>query len=192
MTKETSALIAGGPVQGLDTKKDRSRRPPTLTPRPDEVPIILAAHPQWVRWRWSWADKQQKWTKVPIHPSSSRNASSTDPATWGKFETVVANLRLHDVDGIGFVFTANDPFCGVDLDLCRDPATGELSEMARSVVEELQGYSEVSVTGTGVHVIVRASLGCHGGMKSKHVEVYDRGRYFAVSGHPLARPGAAK
>jgi putative DNA primase/helicase len=171
-----------------DPKKDPSRKPPTLPVLPEEVPIVLTALPQWIRWRWTWDGKRGAWTKVPIRPLDSKNASATDPATWGPFQTVVANLGNHAVDGIGFVFSASDPFCGVDLDSCRDPGSREVTQDARAIVEELRGYAEVSVTGTGVHIIVRASLGDLGGKKKGFLEVYDRARYFAVTGHPLVLP----
>ncbi|KAA0249822.1 MAG: hypothetical protein EDX89_23535 [Acidobacteria bacterium] len=177
-------------ASGLDSKKDPSRKPPTLTICPDEVPIILAAYPHWIRWRWSWVEKQLKWTKVPVHPTLARNASTSNPSTWGKFETAVANLNVHGVDGVGFVFTAADPFCGIDIDSCRDPRTGLISELARSVMEAIPCYAEVSVSGTGVHVITRGSLGGRSGGKSGALEVYDRGRYFTFTGHRLL-PGRA-
>ena len=166
-------------------KKDFSRKPPTLEIRLDGVPIDLTALPQWIRWRWEWDRKRASWTKIPVQPFASKNASTTDPTTWGSFDLVVAHLGEDDVDGIGFVFTASDPFCGVDLDSCRDPVSGEISGEARAVVQELRGYTEISVTGTGIHVIARASLGALGGKKSAFVEVYDRSRYFTVTGHRL-------
>lgn len=169
-------------------KRDPSRKPPTLAVLPEEVPIVLTALPQWVRWRWEWDQKRGAWTKIPIHPFYSKKSSTTDKTTWGTFQTVVSNLDKDDVDGIGFVFTASDPFCGVDLDSCRDPGTGEVTQDAHAIVEALRGYAEVSVTGTGVHIIVRASLGDLGGKKTGFLEVYDHARYFTVTGHLLVLP----
>jgi primase-polymerase (primpol)-like protein len=42
--------------------------------------------------------------------------------------------RKNDYDGIGFVFTAHDPFCGVDLDSCVDPETGEIEPWATEIL----------------------------------------------------------
>jgi len=169
-----------------DPKKDPARKPPTLAPQPDDLPVVLTALPQWLRWRWEWNAARGYWTKVPVCARSGRNGSTTDPSTWGEIADVVSRLDRDEVDGIGFVFTASDPFCGIDLDHCRDPQTGAISDQALDVLTALDGYAELSVTGSGVHVIVRASLGDLGGKKSSFVEIYDRARYFAMSGHRLS------
>jgi primase-polymerase (primpol)-like protein len=88
-------------------------------------------------------------------------------------------------DGIGFVFTADDPFVGVDLDDCRDPDTKEIEAWADEIVAELSSYTEVSPSGTGFKVFLRGRLPGGGNRKDK-VELYDRGRYFAVTGHQEA------
>ena len=175
-----------------DPKKDPARKPPTLAPRPDDIPLVLTALPQWIRWRWTWNAARRYWTKVPVCARAARNASATDPKTWGAFADVVSRLDQDEVDGIGFVFTAADPFCGVDLDKCRDPETGAISDDALDVLVALDGYGELSVTGTGVHVIVRASMGDLGGKKSSFIEVYDRARYFTMTGHRLPTREAAR
>jgi len=168
-----------------DPKRDASKKPSTLAPRPEEVPLDLTELASWVRWRWFWDSTRSAWTKAPVSATGSRFASTADPSTWGSFEIAVSNLGRDHVDGIGFVFSASDPFCGVDLDACRDPETETISDAALEIAELLDGYAELSVTGTGIHVIVRASLGDVGGKKSSFIEVYDRKRYFAMSGHRL-------
>lgn len=175
-----------------DPKKDRSRKPPTLAPRPDDIPLVLTALPQWICWRWDWNMTRNYWTKVPLQAIGSRFASTTDPNTWATFDAAVSGLERDEVDGIGFVFTASDPFCGIDLDKCRDPETGTISDEAQDVLVALDGYAELSVTGTGVHVIVRASMGDIGGKKSSFIEVYDRARYFTMTGHRLPTREAAR
>jgi primase-polymerase (primpol)-like protein len=56
------------------------------------------------------------------------------------------------------VFTPGDDYCGVDLDGCLDPDTGDMEGWAREIIEELDSYTEVSPSGTGVHVLIRAAL----------------------------------
>jgi len=50
------------------------------------------------------------------------------------------------------------PLMLVDLDDVRDPETGEVSPVAATIVEELDAYTEVSQSGTGLHLFVRAAL----------------------------------
>jgi putative DNA primase/helicase len=160
-----------------------------LPPRPDEIPVVLSALPQWIRWRWEWNAARSYWTKIPVSARSARNASTTDRKTWGEFSAVVTRLHSDEVDGIGFVFAAADPFCGIDLDKCLDPETGSITDEALDLIALLDGYAELSVTGTGVHVIVRASLEDLSGRKSGLVEIYDRGRYFTMTGRRLNARG---
>lgn len=121
---------------------------------------------------------------MPIEPETDAYASATDPETWRSF----AVAREHAVSrgcGIGFVFTADDAFVGVELDACRDPETGTLDEPARSVVERLGSYTEVSPSGTGVHVLVLGALP-EGRNRRGDIELYDETRFFTVTGDQLA------
>src|SRR3712207_3717946 len=137
---------------------------------------------QWVCWRSE--ERDGKTTKIPYSPLTGRKASSTNPETWGGYLEAVSACRKRGHDGIGFVFTKDDPFCGVDLDRCLDPDTGELEPWAREIIEELDSYAEVSPSGNGVHVLVRAALP-DGRNRKRQIEIYDHGRYFTVSGDHL-------
>ena len=67
--------------------------------------------PQWVCWRAEL--REGKATKIPYSPGSGSRARSDDPATWDTLSEARKAARARDLDGIGFVFTASDPFCGV-------------------------------------------------------------------------------
>src|SRR5687767_5404260 len=111
---------------------------------------------QWVCWRSE--ERDGKTTKIPYSPITGRKARSTDSETWGSYPEAVRAGKERGYDGIGFVFTAADPFCGVDLDRCLDPKTGQVEPWAREIVEELNSYAEVSPSGIGVHILVRATM----------------------------------
>ncbi|GAA0212528.1 phage NrS-1 polymerase family protein [Halobaculum roseum] len=147
-------------------------------PTADRLPETLTDRDQWVCWRSEQRD--DKSTKVPIEPGGGY-ASATDPDTWRSLSVA----RDHAVDtgdaGVGFVFTDDDPLVGVDLDDCRDPDTGALSESADDIVEQLNSYTEVSPSGTGIHVIVAGDLP-RGRNRRGDVELYDSARYFTVTG----------
>ena len=82
------------------------------------------------------------------------------------------------------MFSADDPYCGVDFDKCI--ADGETHSAVAGLVLALDSYTECSPSGTGLHVIVRATLA--GGRRTGKTpwggtfEVYDRGRYFTFTG----------
>jgi primase-polymerase (primpol)-like protein len=81
------------------------------------------------------------------------------------------------------VFTADDPFCGIDLDQCRDD-DGSISA-AMDWITRFGSYTEVSPSGKGVHVVVKAKLPGRGRRRGK-VEVYDCGCYFTMTGDHVA------
>ena len=76
----------------------------------------------------------------------------------------------------------------MDLDACRDPATGALAPWAAALVARLDGYTEASPSGTGVHVLVEGRLppGWRRrpvpGVPGAAVELYDAGRFLTVTG----------
>ncbi len=90
----------------------------------------------------------------------------------------------HGYHGIGFVFTSGDDLCGVDLDRCRDPETGEMESWAQEIIGELDSYAEISPSGRGVHVLLRGELP-PGRRRKDCVEMYDRARFFTITGHRL-------
>ena len=96
----------------------RKRIPILVRAGANSAPEELRALPQWV------ARGREPGDKVPVDPRTGRNASVTDPTTWGTFTEAQAAVRQFDLQGVGIVFTAKDSFVGVDLDKCRDPQTG--------------------------------------------------------------------
>jgi hypothetical protein len=167
-------------------------KPAYLSVNPDGLPDELKSLEQWVHWRGRWRAGKGgdggKWSKVPRH--CGRAASSTDPGTWMTFAAALDSLDQgrQPLDGIGFVFSPDDPYCGVDLDDCRDPDTGEIDAWAAAIVATLDSYTEVSPTGTGLKVWVRGQKppgDCKRKYETGEVEIYDRGRYFAATGRRL-------
>ncbi len=146
----------------------------------------LRALPQWVVWRYQ--ERDGKRTKIPHKAVGWGLASSIDPTTWATYEQAVEACRRHRHDGIGFVFSPDDPFTGIDLDNCRDPETGELAPWAAEILALFPGaYAEASPSGTGAHVITRGAAP-HNGKRAYQggaVEVYDRARFFTITGAPL-------
>jgi hypothetical protein len=142
---------------------------------------------QWLNWRFE--ERDGKLTKVPICPHTGELAAVDRLETWGTYEEAVRAAREHGYDGVGFVFTVDDPYAGVDLDNCLDPETGEVEAWAKELIGQLDSYTELSPSGGGVHILVKAKFP-PGGRRKGQVEMYDSGRFFTVTGRHL--PGTPK
>ena len=90
------------------------------------------------------------------------------------------------------MFTDDDPIVGVDLHDCRNPETGEIDDWAASIVETLDSYTEISPSGTGVHVLVIGELPGDRN-RSGDLEIYEPARFFTVTGdHFVGMPAELK
>jgi len=154
----------------------------------ENVPAELRDCPHWVVWK-AEPGKDGKLTKVPYNPNTGRMAKSTNPFTWGTFEKAVAvSKNGGGYAGIGFVFSENDPYAGVDFDECRDPVTGVIKPLQDSERKTLNTYTEVSPSGTGLKCFLIGKLTREGNRKASKYgkfEVYDKARFFTVTGHKL-------
>jgi len=160
----------------------------------ENIPKQLTERPQWVCWRLE--ERDDKETKVPYTPGTLRRASSTDLMTWRTFSEALGAYERSEppYDGIGYAFCSADPFVGIDLDKCRDPEDGEITEWAQKIIDRVQeGYIEVSPSGRGIHVIVEGTAR-GGGMRKKvrvneevvgEIEMYSRERFFTITGEVL-------
>jgi hypothetical protein len=128
-------------------------------------------------------NEKGKLTKIPKNPKTGGNALPNTPSTWGSIEAALIGIETHNFEGIGFEFSKDDPFTGIDLDKCVN-AAGELEPWAQQIVDRLDSYVEASPSGKGIHIIVKGSLPPDGRKKGK-IECYDQGRFFTVTGNVL-------
>jgi putative DNA primase/helicase len=162
-----------------------AEKPEALPVNADGIPAELKELPQWVCWRYEWrVDKagRGKWTKILKNPATGRNAKSNSRATWGTYAQALAAYQAGGFDGIGFVFSPDDPFAGVDLDDAIDPETGDLRPLAAEVVATLATYTEVSPSGTGLKAYLRGRVPEGITRREGEIACYDRGRYFCLTG----------
>ena len=133
------------------------------------IPLELRLLKQWVVWREG---------KVP-YQLNGQLADVTDPRTWNTFDACVAALSNPLNIGIGFVFTASDPYSFIDL----DNALGDQAIIAThlKIAHEFNSYSEVSPSGMGLHIIVKGKV--LAGRRRSKVEIYSSGRYATMTGH---------
>jgi putative DNA primase/helicase len=154
----------------------------------ERIPDEMRRCRQWVCWAVEIRrDKsgQLKPTKVPKDPRTGRNASVTDPSTWGTFEEAVAAAQKRG-QGLGFVFEVGGPYTGIDLDGCRDPLSGSISAWAVALIRRFNSYSEVSPSGTGIKIFIEGSLIGQSGRRRGPIEIYSAKRFFTLTGDTLS------
>jgi hypothetical protein len=141
------------------------------------VPKELKALPNWVCWGWA-----EKPLKMPINPLTGCGAKAGQPETWGTFEQAFRHVERGTCKGVGFEFADGGGLVGVDLDHCRDKDSGEItSPFACEAIRTFHSYTEVSPSGSGLHIICRGRLPGPGIHREK-IEMYDSGRFFTVTG----------
>ena len=158
-------------------------KPTVLSVVLNKIPLELKSIPRWVMWRMVPQVKpngQTAWKKVP-YQTNGNMAKSTSPSTWAAYDDVVDAYLTGGFDGIGITFDGQDGISGIDLDDCI--VDGRLNADAQEVLDKVDGYAEISPSGTGIKLFTRSNLAISG--KRGDFEVYRDGRYFTVTGHTL-------
>jgi len=155
----------------------------------------LKNYTQWVNWGVDLNNPKTPYNPVSLHP-----ARTNDPSTWGNITQAVERIQTNRAQGLGFVFN-NNGLVGVDLDTVRDPETGAIADYAINIIEQLDSYTEVSISGYGVHIIARGNIDIlrhkvklppngivridplTGKQKQPEIEMYKEGRYFIITGN---------
>ncbi len=155
-----------------------------LDPNLKMIPQELRHYPNWVDWRII-EREMGKPGKPPLNPKTGRYAVPGDLDTCGNFAEAVDYWETNrgEVKGIGFDFT-DSPFSGIDLDHCRNPRTGAIKPWAVKIVRKVSSYTEVTPSGTGLHILVKGKLQAIG-RKKGNIEMYDKAHYFTITGHHL-------
>ena len=158
----------------------------------DNIPAELRALNQWVLWRLEYRPPMLKPTKVPYTPRpNSGKANIIKSNTWGSYEDAIkapltckepvdpdTPIKETGFTGIGFVFTAEDEYCGIDL----DDVHGDVEAYNRQllVYNKLNSYTEYSPSRTGVHIIVKGKVAT--GRRRHSMELYPSMRFFTMTG----------
>ena len=121
----------------------------------DNIPQELKALKRWVLWKYL-PRGNSKPAKEPYKPGYQYTINALDPQNQSNFEDVVSTYNGGGYDGIGFVFTKEDPYAGIDVDNC---ITGDdLKESIAVWVRRFGSYTEPSPSGTGLHTIINTDL----------------------------------
>lgn len=141
----------------------------------EHIPEELRRLPQWV----CCGDD-----KIPLSPVTGKRADFTNPADWSSFD-IAASRGMH----VGFCLTKEDPYCIIDLDDKADkPASAEEKATHQSICKNLKSYVEQSISGRGLHIICKAKLVSNRNCQDRHIELYDHGRFFLLTGECWNKP----
>jgi putative DNA primase/helicase len=174
----------------VSTPADPPARP-ARPPAPDvlKFPVELRSLRQWVLWKYEL--RGDTWTKIPYQPHRPRDKAKADvPATWGSFDLAWEVYQRGGFDGVGFEFSADDEFYGVDADKCLNESGDVLPWAAPILAKLATTYGDVSPSRRGVKFIARGKLPGDTGTRrngfgddgSGAIELYDHGRFFTLTG----------
>jgi primase-polymerase (primpol)-like protein len=142
----------------------------------DNIPDELKSLRQWVNWKEEYINGKP--TKIPLQSINGQKASVTNPLDWSSYGT--ARQSVQYCNGIGFVFTHSDSYCGVDLDAANNDDKIQIKQ--NQIYFDLASYSEISPSGKGLHIICKARLPGAGRRRNK-IEIYDNNRFFTFTGN---------
>jgi len=149
----------------------------------DTFPARLLEMPRWVCWKRVTDPKRpNKPRKVPMAANGNGKAACNRPATWGVFSQASETCTRKEYDGLGFML--GDGVFGIDIDHCL--SDGQPNELAREIINRVPTYTEISPSGTGLHLLALGSLpDGNRGRRKGALEIYGEGRYFTVTGEQL-------
>lgn len=123
-------------------------------------------------------------SKIPLKPDGTP-AKSNNPATWSDYKTAVSSLKDSEMLGV-FLGGGDDVpprkvLACIDLDKCRDKS-GNWQDLPLDIVTKAQSYTEISMSGNGLHVFGYCddSIKTH---KKPGIEIYTEKRYIALTGN---------
>lgn len=156
------------------------------------IPESLKELNRWVVWR-NDTIPGGRTTKVPYDARTMRRAKSNDPNTWATYADAQAAAQGDStMAGVGIMLGDlgdGRTLCGVDLDDCI--VGGAVVEKAAEIIRSIPTYWETSPGGFGVKGFgygkkpdgSRAVCQVDG---FGQIEVYDSGRWFAVTGQDIS------
>ena len=132
----------------------------SLPPRPNldltSIPEELTRRNRWVCWDWNQTNRYDgTWGKCPISPRTGDVIRTT--ADLVGLQSAVQFREQTDVAGIGYMFDLDDGLVVLDLDGCINAKTGNVVGWADELVQAANSYTEVSPSGTGLHVVLKGA-----------------------------------
>ncbi|KAK1548211.1 hypothetical protein Q3G72_032010 [Acer saccharum] len=160
-------------------------RPQIIPPSPDGIPSSMRQAKRWAPWRAEWNEKKQKYVKIPHRADRPEHGLSNKSAVgWVTFEHAMAAYRAapDKFAGVGYLMTGAHGVTGVDLDHC--VVDGQIAPWAAEVAAKLDSYTEISPSGTGLHVMSATDVPIDWMNHDRGIEVYggNAARFLCITG----------
>jgi len=161
----------------------------------DPAPGRLKAEKRWCCWRNVPGKENKKPRKTPWRLDGMGALKWSNPLNFSTFEEVkaayLAAQELPEQSGKRFAGIAyilpkdNCQLVCIDLDKCIDKA-GEISPVARGILEKFGSYTEISPSGTGLHIWVKAHIDGSNlpqvDYQGQAVEIFTRSHFVTFTG----------
>src|SRR5262245_31006491 len=152
-----------------------------MEPTTMNIPTAMRNAARWMIWRASSDPKTGHILKKPLDPRTKKpfvrgSNWQTDPARWVSYDEAVSTG-----ENLGFVL--GDGFAGIDLDDVIE--SGKILPWAQAIIDQFNTYAEISPSNTGLKLFMHGRISGDAIGKRAGVEIYDRKRFFTVTGKAL-------
>jgi hypothetical protein len=160
-----------------------------------QFPQALKDKSNWVLWKL--AQVNGKITKVPYQLDFATKAATTRANEWSDYKSAANKIMsvggITERQGVGRVVQKEERVVGIDLDGCRDPQTGAITQWAEDLVDVANSYCEITPSQTGLRIWIIGNLPegdmvfnldpavGYSGSKVK-IEIFTDERYFTCTG----------
>lgn len=146
----------------------------------ENVPAELRERKQWVCFKA--IPKDGHWGKKMISPTTGGYAKSNSPETWTDFESALWYADKYRMDGLSFVLTEGIVFVDIDE---YEQKSDEVKSVLMTLCDELNTYTETSVSGKGLHFLCKGKLPENARKRRDEygLEMYDTLRFVCITGN---------
>jgi putative DNA primase/helicase len=150
----------------------------------DRLPAVLREKAGFLLWRYE--EVKGRTTKVPYSIRGIR-ADATKRSSYSQFPIVSSVYAKGGYDGIGIFIDRT--FSAVDIDDCIED--GNISDLAKDIIERLDSYTETSPSGKGIRILIDTSgveydrAGYYVNNRKIGVEVYTQKKFVSVTGNAI-------
>ena len=145
-------------------------------------PDFLTSKRQWLGYKLGSPDSKGKISKIPFYISgvkrSGAQGSQFDLDRLSTFEDAFRAWEDKKFDGIGFAILKGDGVSCIDIDAGID------DQLKADILQKIQSYTEISVSGKGLHVWVQYDAQT---MKDNkiHLEFFSSSQFIAMTGKTI-------